>query len=150
MLVEKRSLLHTERGLGRATLRPAGEGLPMENRRIRPAWIPLAAGAVSCAAVALLVAWSPLGLGPNPGMPFGYYGKLNRVLDRWESLPGVHVRNALVNRDVHLEDFTVELLVHGSHRTSLEFPDAPAEALLAIVDRWAQNELPRLNLAGTQ
>ncbi|HZW08974.1 MAG TPA: hypothetical protein VFF69_03645 [Phycisphaerales bacterium] len=82
-----------------------------------------------------------LGLGPNLGLPFGYYGKLSRVVSRLESIPGVEVVDVATNHDVTLEDFLVVVSIHGTRRASIEFPDADAPVLLRIVHDWKAREV---------
>ena len=66
-------------------------------------------------AVACLLV-SPLSmLLPNLGLPFGYYGKLNKVRDRLQSMSNVEIVGVRGNYDVTLEDFTFDLRIDGKH-----------------------------------
>lgn len=81
--------------------------------------------------------------GPNFGLPIGYYRKLNRIRSRVDKLPGVTVVGVRVNYDITLEDFSIDVLVHGQHRDSLYFPDRPTQQLVLIIQNWRTNVLPK-------
>ena len=79
--------------------------------------------------------------GPNLGMPFGYYGKLNRIVSALDALPRVDVIDVRMNHDISLEDFSVDVLIDGEHRDSVYFPEAdsqPIGNMLLQVERWNQ------------
>ena len=80
--------------------------------------------------------------GPNFGLPVGYYGKLNRIKSRVDKLPGVKVVGVRGNYDITLEEFSIDVLVHGKHRDSLYFPERPMQQLLPIIEKWRTNVLP--------
>ena len=74
-----------------------------------------------------------IGYGPNVGLPFGYYGRLNRVLARIEANPELEVRRVDLHRDVTLEDFyiTVRTPTDGDVRLVFEgAEDRPFSELL--------------------
>lgn len=75
--------------------------------------------------------------GPNLGMPFGYYGKLNRVVSALDALLNVDVVDVRMNRDVSLEEFSVDVLIDGTHRESLYFSEGQLIGdMLFQVERW--------------
>ena len=78
----------------------------------------------------------------NLGLPVGYYGKLNRIKSRVDKLPGVKVVGVRVNYDITLEEFSIDVLVHGKHRDSLYFPERPMQQLLPLIEKWRTNVLP--------
>ena len=109
-----------------------------QRRAFRPLWYAGVAALFITTALAFL---SLTGFGPNLGMPFGYYGKLNRVVSALDALPSVDVVDVRMNRDVSLEDFSVDVLIDGEHRDSVYFPEAdsqPIGNMLLQVERWNQ------------
>ena len=58
-----------------------------------------------------------LGLGPNFGWHFGYYGKLNSVLAVIQEMPEVHVEDVGLHKDVTLEDFQIVVIAEGNRHT---------------------------------
>ncbi len=95
--------------------------------------------AVAIFMVALL--FTPFG--PNLGLPVGYYGKLNRIKSRVDKLPGVTVVGVRANYDITLEEFSVDVLVHGEYRDSLYFPERPTQQLVLIIQNWTTDVLPK-------
>lgn len=75
--------------------------------------------------VLLLVAADFMGVAPNLGLRFGYYGRLNRVLARVESNPQLEVLRVDLHRDMTLEDFyiTVRTATDGDVRLRFEGAD---------------------------
>lgn len=65
-----------------------------------------------------------LGIGPNLGVPFGYYGRFNRILSRVEAVPGLEVTQVLLHRDMTLEDFSITVQTPGEGEVQLHFEDA--------------------------
>lgn len=92
--------------------------------------------------LALLLAL--VGLGPNLGLPFGYYGGCNRVVARLGGMPGVEVVEVRMHKDTTLEDFWVTLEVGGGHRVELEFLDNDRGLWLDKAARWGNEVLPTL------
>lgn len=89
----------------------------------RPKWF---AAAVVLLAVAACLFVSPIsGILPNVGLPFGYYGKLNKVKAQLRSLPNVQILGVRGNYDITLEDFTFDLRIDGKYAASLYFREAP-------------------------
>ena len=81
----------------------------------------------SCAVVtgAVLLGLSVFtGVGPNLGLPFGYYGKLNQVVARIEANPGVEIVETLLHRDLTLEDFSITVRRGDEPAIELDFGGA--------------------------
>jgi len=99
---------------------------------------------LSLLAIAIFMVALPFtGFGPNLGLPVGYYGKLNRIKSRVDKLPGVTVVGVRWNHDITLEEFSIDVLVHGKHRDSLYFPDLPTQQLVLNIQNWRTNVLPK-------
>jgi hypothetical protein len=82
-------------------------------------------------------------IGPNLGMPWGYYGDLNRTKSRLEAIDGVSVESEHGNYDLSVESFWFEVVVDDVHHTQLFFPEGCTRAqCFRIVDNWEKNELP--------
>ena len=71
-----------------------------------------------------LVAVDFMGIGPNLGLPFGYYGRLNRVLARIETNPALEVQEVVLHRDLTLEDFYITVRTPTDGDVRLEFEGA--------------------------
>lgn len=77
-------------------------------------------------AVAAFLFLSPLSfMLPNVGLPFGYYGNLNKAAARLRNLSNVEILGVRGNYDLTLEDFTFDLRIDGKHVASLYFREAP-------------------------
>lgn len=63
-------------------------------------------------------------LGPNLGLPFGYYGKLNQVVARIEANPGVEIVETLLHKDLTLEDFSITVRRGDEPAIELDFGGA--------------------------
>ena len=61
---------------------------------------------------------------PNVGLPFGYYGKFNRMQRLLDACPGFEIRDSWQHRDLTLEDFGFTLEEPGGRRLELEFDGA--------------------------
>jgi len=78
------------------------------------------------------------GVGPNLGLPFGYYGKLNQVVARIEANPGVEIVETLLHRDLTLEDFSITVRRGGGPEIDLDFGGASESSiseLFEVLDR---------------
>ncbi|MEM7204707.1 MAG: hypothetical protein AAF628_30900 [Planctomycetota bacterium] len=84
-------------------------------------WLGLATLVVALS-ILFFVAVDLIGIGPNLGLPFGYYGRFNRVLARIEANPDLEVRQVNLHRDTTLEDFyiTVRTPTDGDVRLRFE------------------------------
>ena len=83
-------------------------------------WVAL----VICVLVLGLLSLDRLGLGPNLGLPFGYYGRFNRVLEQIRANPDVEVVQTTLHRDQQLEDFTITVRTLDGRNVLLSFPEA--------------------------
>ena len=81
---------------------------------------------VSCAVVtvAVLFGLSWTCFGPNLGLPFGYYGKLNQVVARIEANPGVEIVETTLHKDLNLEDFWITVRRGDEPELQLDFSGA--------------------------
>lgn len=98
----------------------------------------------SCAFVAgavLLGVCVFTGVGPNLGLPFGYYGKLNQVVARIEANPGVEIVETLLNKDVTLEDFSITVRSGDEPAIDLVFGGASESSISQLFE-----ELERVGL----
>ena len=71
-----------------------------------------------------IVALDRIGIGPNLGFPFGYYGKLNRVLSHIEDNTALEVIETTLHRDIELEDFYIMVRTQEGSEISLQFEEA--------------------------
>ena len=84
---------------------------------------------VASLSILLLVALSAIGFGPNLGLPFGYYGKFNRVLARVEANPELEVIRTTLHRDTALEDFYITVRTQDEREVRLRFETADTRQL---------------------
>ena len=91
-------------------------------------WLGLSTLAASLA-ILILVALSSIGFAPNLGLPFGYYAKLNLVLDRIEADPELEVIKITLHRDMTLEDFYITVRTRDEREVYLPFENAHGRQL---------------------
>lgn len=89
----------------------------------RKLWLGLAALLASLAVLFFLAA-DLIGLGPNLGLPFGYYGRYNRILALIEASPDVEVVRTTLHRDSELEDFYITVRTLDEAEVRLSFQEA--------------------------
>jgi len=83
----------------------------------------------------LLLSLSPLSANlPNVGLPFGYYGNLNKAEAQLRRCSNVEVLRVRGNYDVTLEDFTFDLRIDGKYVVSLYFREAPTTPSWELFD----------------
>lgn len=85
-----------------------------------------------------LLSLDRMGIGPNLGLPVGYYGRFNRVLARIEASPEVEVVETTLHRDTALEDFYITVRTQESGEVRLNFEEAhtrPFDDLLQELKR---------------
>lgn len=70
------------------------------------------------------LAYLPRPRGPNLGLPFGYFGKFNRITAEIESRPGVEIVDVALHRDLTLEDFWITVRLPDGQEVELAFPNA--------------------------
>lgn len=82
-----------------------------------------------------------MGIGPNLGLPVGYYGRFNRVLARIEASPDIEVIGTILHRDQELEDFYITVRLQDGREARLCFEDAHTRPFSELVE-----ELKRIGL----
>lgn len=81
------------------------------------------------------------GVGPNLGLPFGYYGKLNQVVARIEANPGVEIVQTLLNRDLTLEDFSITVRRGDEPEIDLDFGGASERPMSELFEELERHGL---------
>ena len=81
------------------------------------------------------------GVGPNLGLPFGYYGKLNQVMARIETNPGVEIVQTLLNKDVTLEDFSLTVRRGDEPAIDLDFGGASESSISELFEELERHGL---------
>ncbi|MEM7147757.1 MAG: hypothetical protein AAF591_21820 [Verrucomicrobiota bacterium] len=71
-----------------------------------------------------LISLSWMGIGPNLGLPVGYYGQFNRVLDSIEANPELEVIQTTLHQDMALEDFYITVRTQDNREVRLQFEGA--------------------------
>lgn len=84
---------------------------------------------ITSLAILILVAISAIGIGPNLGLPFGYYGKFNRVLADIRANPELQVIQTSLHQDLELEDFYITVRTKDQREVRLRFEDAHTRQL---------------------
>ena len=79
--------------------------------------------------ILLLGALDRIGIGPNLGLPFGYYGQFNRVIARVEANPELEVIRTTTHRDMVLEDFYITVRTQDEREVRLRFEGAHTRSL---------------------
>src|SRR5687768_6065182 len=59
-------------------------------------------------------------IGPNLGLPFGYYGELNRVKASVEAIEGVRIVRLRVNDDLTIEEISADVVIDETHRATID------------------------------
>jgi hypothetical protein len=75
------------------------------------------------------------GILPNMGLPFGYYGNLNKAEGQLRKLANVEILRVRGNYDVTLKDFTFDLRVDGKYLVALYFREAPTTPTWQVFDQ---------------
>ncbi|MDA7621958.1 hypothetical protein N8646_00700 [bacterium] len=110
------------------------------------------AALVALMAALVLLGLDRMGIGPNVGLPFGYYGKFNRVLAHAEANPKLEVIRTTLHRDAALEDFYMTILTHDDHEVRLRFEEAhtrPLSDLLQELEKVGAQEGPNKRMQPT-
>lgn len=81
----------------------------------------IALGLTATMAGLVFVAADQIGIGPNLGLPFGYYGRFNRILSRIEANPKLEVTEVRLHRDTTLEDFYIVVRNEDTEEVELTF-----------------------------
>ncbi|MFK7739564.1 MAG: hypothetical protein AB8H80_04505 [Planctomycetota bacterium] len=92
----------------------------------RPFWprIALLAATILALVGLILAGLDQVGIGPNLGLRFGYFGRFNRILARIEASAKVEVVATSLHRDLQLEDFYVTVLTTDGRKVKLAFEEA--------------------------
>ncbi|MDB4690960.1 hypothetical protein OAH23_11125 [Verrucomicrobia bacterium] len=91
-------------------------------------WLGLAA-LVASLSILLLGALDRIGIGPNLGLPFGYYGKFNQVLACVEGNLELEVIRTTLHRDMALEDFYITVRTQNEREVRLRFEEVHTRPL---------------------
>jgi hypothetical protein len=111
----------------------------MKKYRIRTR-IALLAATLTLMTVLVLSVADLMGIGPNLGLPVGYYGRFNRVLAQIHASPDVEVVRTTLHRDLELEDFYITVR-HDDREVRLRFEEAHTRPFGELVQ-----ELKRVGL----
>ena len=93
--------------------------------------------------ILILLALDCIGIGPNLGLPFGYYGQFNQVLARVEANLELEVIRTTLHRDMALEDFYITVRTQDEREVRLRFEEAqtrPLSDLLQELKKVAMRE----------
>jgi hypothetical protein len=82
-----------------------------------------------------------MGVGPNLGLPVGYYGRFNRVLARIQAAPEIEVIRTSLHRDLELEDFYIFVRLPDKREVRLCFEEANTRPFSELLE-----ELKRIGL----
>lgn len=74
-----------------------------------------------------------MGIGPNLGLPVGYYGRFNRVLARIQASPDLEVLRTTLHRDQQLEDFYITVRTKDGREVGLRFEEAHTRPFTELV-----------------
>ncbi|MDC0311601.1 hypothetical protein OAM04_00085 [bacterium] len=91
-------------------------------------WLGLAT-LVASLSILITLALDRIGIGPNLGLPFGYYGQFNQVLARVEANPELEVIRTTLHRDMALEDFYITVRTQDEREVRLRFEEAHTRPL---------------------
>jgi len=86
-------------------------------------WLRLGA-LVAALSILFFLAADLMGVGPNLGLPFGYYGRFNRILARVQASPDIEVLRTTLHRDLSLEDFYIRVRTKDQGELRLRFEEA--------------------------
>ena len=82
-----------------------------------------------------------MGCGPNLGVPYGYYGRLNRILTRIQENPEIEVLRTTLHHDLSLEDFYISVRMPDDRNVRLRFENADTKPFSELAE-----ELKRIGL----
>ena len=74
--------------------------------------------------ILLLLSFASLPQSINVGLPFGYFGKFNRIRAAIESRGDAQIVGVRMHRDLRLEDFWIAVHTTDGRELELEFKDA--------------------------
>ena len=76
-----------------------------------------------------------LGFESNIGLPFGYYGRLNRVISRIKDIPNTRVVRTWVHKDTSIEDFGFLVQTQSGLQFRLQFAEAHTRRTYELFDQ---------------
>ena len=79
---------------------------------------------VASLSILFFLALDRIGIGPNLGLPFGYFGRFNRILARIQASPDIEVIRTTLHRDMALEDFYITVRTQDEREVRLRFEEA--------------------------
>ena len=88
-----------------------------------------------------LLALDSVGIGPNVGLPFGYYGRFNRMLAKVKASPDIDIIKTTLHRDMELEDFYITVRTPNEDVIRLRFEEAHTRSFHQLAQ-----ELKRIGL----
>jgi hypothetical protein len=88
-----------------------------------------------------LVGLDSIGCGPNLGISYGYYGRLNRILARIQGNPEIEVLRTTLHHDLSLEDFYISVRMPNDREVRLRFENADTKPFSELAE-----ELKRIGL----
>ena len=91
------------------------------------------AALVALMAALVLLGLDRMGIGPNVGLPFGYYGKFNQVLGQIEGNPEFEVIRTTLHRDMELEDFYITVRTLDEREVRLRFEGADTRPISSLL-----------------
>jgi hypothetical protein len=103
-------------------------------------WLGLAT-VVASLPILFFVALDRMGIGPNSGLQFGYFGRFNRILARVQASPDIEVIRTTLHRDLALEDFYITVRTLDEREVRLRFEEAHTRPFSELV-----HELKRVGL----
>ena len=108
--------------------------------RKRKLWLGLAT-LVASLSILFFLAVEVIGIGPNLGLPFGYYGRFNRILARIQASPDIEVIRTTLHREQSREDFYITVRTQDEREVRLRFEEAQTRPFSELVQ-----ELKRVGL----
>jgi hypothetical protein len=103
-------------------------------------WLGLATLGTSLS-ILILFALDRIGIGPNLGLPFGYYEQFNRVLARIEANPQLEIIRTTLHRDTALEDFYITVRTRDEREVRLQFEEAHTRPLSDLLQELGKVDM---------
>ncbi|HCP39513.1 MAG TPA: hypothetical protein DIT98_16990 [Verrucomicrobiales bacterium] len=96
---------------------------------------------VASLSILTLFSLDRIGIGPNLGLSFGYYGQFNQVLAHVEANPDLEVVRTTLHRDTALEDFYITVRTQDEHEVRLQFEEAHTRPLSDLLQELEKVEM---------
>lgn len=103
-------------------------------------WLGLAT-LVASLTIVIFLALDRIGIGPNLGLPFGYYGKFNRVLAHIEADTELEAVRTTLHQDTTLEDFYITVRTQDERDVRLRFMGAHTRPLSDLLQELKKVDL---------